>query len=68
MNEIKTFDKTLNKMKKDQLINLVKALSVEIYISDVVGCGMKKYIIGEGKDYQSVDDWKISMISDYYDN
>lgn len=68
MNEIKTFDKTLNKMKKDQLINLVKALSVKIYISDVVGCGMKKYIIGEGKDYQSVDDWKISMISDYYDN
>ena len=61
----KTFKQNLDAQTKNSLVRVVRSLAARIYRSDVVECGMKEYIIGENKEYESVDDWKNVFISDY---
>ena len=60
--QLKTFEQNLSKLKKDELIKLIKRLAARIYKSDIVDCGMRAHTVGEGNEYKTVSEWKVMNI------
>ena len=65
MRETRLGGRTIMKIRKTKYGKIILGLAEELYENEVVDTNMERLVIGEGKDYDSKEDWIDCRIDAY---